>query len=51
MTRPRSHRLKGARHRGLYALIWAKNHDPFVRLFWFGDGDYLIIGLDNEVLS
>ena len=48
--RPR-HAWKGALHRGMYALLFSADRREWLRVFYLGPGDWLMLDLDNRPVA
>ena len=45
------HAWKDGCHRNMYALVYSPWRKDWVRVFYFGHGEVLLVSLDNEVVT
>jgi hypothetical protein len=45
------HAWKGSCRRNMYAVLWAPRLRDWVRVVYFGPDDYVMVDLDNRLLT
>lgn len=51
IRRRNRHVWKGALHRNLYALLFSVDRREWMRVFYFGPGDWLMLDLHNNPVA